>query len=500
MSNLNKDVFIQLENTATFEAKSDLNVTFRTADSESAVFYFNVTKHDKPLLLGEENVKARIAIRKQGVSVIAPIEIEDAFNGLLKYQLPNDVLQRDGKYTAQVLVSETGESNVAVAERLFTFEVEKSLFSGIDAETKLSYIVEFQELERIIIERANAIDTALKNGEDYVTQLENARAKGLSDIQIALTNALSKIKTQETASLKVVKDKGDEYSANFDFAKQYIDTQSASFKESVKASGLVTNGASANWQKYKMTNDDGTRIYKAKGSFTNILDLPSGLYETVTSDNASAQGFPSGINNTSFVEIDITKAGSGRMQIKIVQNYNYKTYYKTIHTNGVDGGWKEIIYANPDDPYETTANSQAKANTAEGNAKVYTDKIATQTNEVIFSGSAKGVGAVIKLNKPYTDYDELKIFGYGYGASECYVRDTDPSKKIIMYSFNLTDSDASNGDIVETQIKKTNSTSLEITNVGSYNFPTATGTVNSSLGLDVYKIVGVRYYANLSQQ
>ena len=166
MSNLEKKALIQLENTATFEAKSDLNVTFRTADSESAVFYFNVTKHDKPLLLGEENVKARIAIRKQGVSVIAPMEIEDAFNGLLKYKLPNDVLQRDGKYTAQVLVSETGESNVAVAERIFTFDVEKSLFSGIDAETKLSYIVEFQELERIIIERANAIDTALKNGED----------------------------------------------------------------------------------------------------------------------------------------------------------------------------------------------------------------------------------------------------------------------------------------------------------------------------------------------
>ncbi|WP_210140387.1 phage baseplate upper protein [Staphylococcus sp. GDX8P107P-1] len=496
MSNLNKDVFIQLENTATYEAKSELNVTFRTADSESAVFYFNVTKHDKPLLLGDENVKARIAIRKQGVSVIAPIEIEDAFNGLLKYKLPNDVLQRDGKYTAQVLVSETGESNVAVAERIFTFDVEKSLFSGIDAETKLSYIVEFQELERIIIERANAIDTALKNGEDYVTQLENARAKGLSDIQIALTNALSKIKTQETASLKVVKDKGDEYSANFDSAKQYIDTQSASFKESVKASGLVTNGASANWQKYKITEDDGKiKLINLNNDLTALHGLSPGMVYTTNTPHGLTD---KGISTAGYTTMIIRQSVATKKLVFMPYNSNriiVKWFY-----NDVWSDWQELSLADPNNPFETTTGSQAKANTAEGNAKVYTNKVVAQTNEVIFSGSAKGVGAVMTLKKPYTDYDEIKIFAYGHGASECYVRNTDPNRRIVMYSFNLTDSDASNGDIVETQVERTNSTSFKIASVGAYNLPTATGTVNSNLGLEIYKIVGVRYYANLNQQ
>lgn len=492
MSNLEKKALIQLENTATYEPKADLNVTFRTADEDSAVLYFNVTKNNKPLLLGEENVKARIAIRKQGVSVIAPIEIEDAFNGLLKYQIPNDVLQRDGKYTAQVLVSETGESNVAVAERIFTFDVEKSLFSGIDAETKLSYIVEFQDLERIIIERANAIDTALKNGEDYVTQLVNARAKGLSDIQIALTNALSKIKTQETSSLKAVKDKGDEYSANFDSAKQYIDTQSASFKESVKASGLVTNGASANWQKYKMTNDDGTRIYKAKGSFTNILDLPSGLYETVTSDNASAQGFPSGINNASFVEIDITKAASGRMQIKIVQNYNYKTYYKTIHTNGVDGGWKEIIYANPDDPYETIANSQAKANIAEGNAKAYADSKYNNRNAVLFEGTANGVGSVINLSETLDNFILLYFYGTFPGGLLNEIGNPMGTSRINLTPINLVDSDGNGGGIYEIGLTKTNRTQLTISNDVFFDLGQQIGSGANANKCTITRIMGVR--------
>ncbi|HEK4137297.1 TPA: phage baseplate upper protein [Staphylococcus aureus] len=174
MSNLEKSVAINLENTAHYENISNLDITFRTGESDSSVLLFNIIKNNQPLLLSEENIKARIAIRGKGVMVVAPLEILDPFKGILKFQLPNDVIKRDGSYQAQVSVAELGNSDVVVVERTITFNVEKSLFSKIPSETKLHYIVEFQELEKTIMDRAKAMDEAIKNGEDYASLIEKA--------------------------------------------------------------------------------------------------------------------------------------------------------------------------------------------------------------------------------------------------------------------------------------------------------------------------------------
>ncbi len=194
MSNLEKSVAINLENTAHYENISNLDITFRTGESDSSVLLFNITKNNQPLLLSEENIKARIAIRGKGVMVVAPLEILDPFKGILKFQLPNDVIKRDGSYQAQVSVAELGNSDVVVVERTITFNVEKSLFSKIPSETKLHYIVEFQELEKTIMDRAKAMDEAIKNGEDYASLIEKAKEKGLSDIQIAKSSSIDELK------------------------------------------------------------------------------------------------------------------------------------------------------------------------------------------------------------------------------------------------------------------------------------------------------------------
>ncbi len=83
---------------------------------------------------------------------------------------------------------------MVVVERTITFNVEKSLFSMIPSETKLHYIVEFQELEKTIMDRAKAMDEAIKNGEDYASLIEKAKEKGLSDIQIAKSSSIDELK------------------------------------------------------------------------------------------------------------------------------------------------------------------------------------------------------------------------------------------------------------------------------------------------------------------
>ncbi|HDG6293816.1 TPA: phage baseplate upper protein, partial [Staphylococcus aureus] len=235
MSNLEKSVAINLENTAHYGNISNLDITFRTGESDSSVLLFNITKNNQPLLLSEENIKARIAIRGKGVMVVAPLEILDPFKGILKFQLPNDVIKRDGSYQAQVSVAELGNSDVVVVERTITFNVEKSLFSMIPSETKLHYIVEFQELEKTIMDRAKAMDEAIKNGEDYASLIEKAKEKGLSDIQIAKSSSIDELKQLANSRISDLENKAQAYSRTFDEQKRYMDEKHEAFKQSVNS-------------------------------------------------------------------------------------------------------------------------------------------------------------------------------------------------------------------------------------------------------------------------
>ena len=184
MSNLDKNSIINMENTARYQSRSKLNVAFSTADRDSAVFIFNVTKGNKPLLLSSENVIGHIALKHSDGSFVKDTLhfTEPDINGRFEYYIPNDILKREGTVTMQVFISEKGNSNVTVAERIVMFDIEKSIVSQISAETKLQYIVEYDELQAIIANRITDIEDKMANAEDYVSQLEQAREKGLTDI------------------------------------------------------------------------------------------------------------------------------------------------------------------------------------------------------------------------------------------------------------------------------------------------------------------------------
>lgn len=497
---MNKIANIKLETTANYQSLSGLNVQFWNQDKGTAVLQFNITRNNYPLALSEENVKVFIAL-ESGDSFLVDDKLEfvDQLNGVVSYTIPDDFMKVATEVKGQVYVTTLDEE--VVVQRQFTFNVANDLIADLPAEDKIREIKYFSDMRAEVAQMMTKLNSDFENMNDYVTQVSDTTREGIARLTKLIDDKEKAYNANHEAKMKELNDKGDAYSTKFDSDKQYMDEKFEAFKSSVTSSGLVTTGESKSWQKYKLTEENGQRIYLRKGSFNNILDLNSGFYETVTNGSPSVQGFPTSFGDSVYTEIDVMKAYDNRTQIKAVQSSNGRTFIKTIHTNGEDvNGWKELPLINANDPFETTQGSQAKATTAENNAKVYTNKVVAQTNEVIFSGSAKGVGASLTLNKPYTDYDEIKIFAYGHGASECYVRDTDPNRRIVMYSFNLTDSDASNGDIVETQVERTNSTSFKIASVGAYNLPTATGTVNSNLGLEIYKIVGVRYYANLNQQ
>lgn len=467
MSNLDKRSVINMENTAKYQPRSNLNIAFSTADRDSAVFVFNVTKDNKPMLLSNENVTGHIALKHSDGSFVKDTLhfTEPNINGRFEYYIPNDMLKREGTVTMQVFISEKGNSNVTVAERIVTFDIEKSIVSQISAETKLQYIVEYDELKAIIANRITDIEDNMANAEDYVSQLKQAREKGLSDIEIAKADSEKALNDLADKRLEEISDKAREYSSKFDDDKQYMDDKHQAFKESVLNSEVVTQGESKEWQKYKLTNDDGSRTY-VQG--LNLHEAPPGQYESTQTVNGPLK--ENGEPDTGFIEADISVSSNGRRLIMATRSSFNKTYVKTLHTNGTDTGWKELISLSPDEEIETQRSAETRANETLADANQYTDEQITNQHGVLFEGSANGVGTNIKLNDELNKYKVLYFSGSFGGGDFTQEYSTHLNGKIIIQKTNVSDNDGNGGGHHEVIIERINTKELKIVNDVFYDF------------------------------
>ncbi|WP_217983443.1 BppU family phage baseplate upper protein [Staphylococcus nepalensis] len=424
-SNLDKKTILNMENTARYQAKQDLNIKFSTADRDSAVFVFNVTKNKKPLLLSEVNVLGHIALKHSDGSFIKDTLhfTEHDINGKFEYYIPNELLKREGTVTMQVFISEKGNSNVTVAERIVTFDIEKSIVSQISAETKLQYIIEYDELQAIIANRITDIEDKMANAEDYVSQLKQAREKGLADKR-----------------LEEINNKASVYSSKFDDDKQYMDDKHQAFKESVLNSEVVTQGESKEWQKYKLTNDDGNYpLIDLQNKNENYYNLKTGVYYTTNT--------PHGISG-------VTTAGFSEMKIRIsstVKRLTFKPYNsnrvfeKWFYNEWSD--WKEIPTLPLDEEIETQNSAESRANETLADANRYTDEQLSKQHTVLFEGSANGVNTEFNLTDSIYNYSLVMISGkFPGGTFNEPVLVSNVIDNITIQRFNLTDAE---GQLVE---------------------------------------------------
>ncbi|MFZ8100087.1 BppU family phage baseplate upper protein [Staphylococcus arlettae] len=205
---LKKLANLTLETSAEYKPRSDLNIAFSSADRDTAKFRFEVTQGNKPLLLGEENIKSSIKlIHSNGSKITERLNIADGLNGLLEVVLPNELVKIPGKVTAQVYVtrkSDEVETQAVVAERIFSFTIQESLAWEFDGEVKLNYIIEFDELEAQLNERVLAIEAAIANGEDYVAQMKDALQEALTTIEAKVKNVQTTVETLKSSTIAEV--------------------------------------------------------------------------------------------------------------------------------------------------------------------------------------------------------------------------------------------------------------------------------------------------------
>lgn len=484
VSNLDKSSIINMENTARYQPRSKLNVSFSTADRDSAVFVFNVTKNKKPLLLSTENVTGHIALKHNDGSFVKDTLhfTEPDINGNFEYYIPNDMLKREGTVTMQVFISEKGNSNVTVAERIVIFDIEKSIVSQISAETKLQYIVEYDELQAIIANRITDIEDNMANAEDYVSQLKEAREKGLTDIEVAKTDSVKALNNLADKRLEEINNKASEYSNKFDGDKQYMDNKHQAFKESVLNSEVVTQGESKEWQKYKLTEEDGNRISREG---LDLLNLDAGYYETWDAVNGPLDG------DTGVYVVNVTTGSSGQKTIIATQSYLNKTFINTINTDNQDAGWKELISLTLDEEVETKSSSEQRGNEILTDANQYTDEQFSKQHTVLFEGSANGINTEFNLTDSIYNYNLIIISGeFPGGTFNEPVLVSNILGNVTIQRFNLTDADGQLTKFYEASVNVENGVKPFIRHDIAFDYKNSTSSGKDNNAFTITKVEG----------
>ena len=318
----NKEGRIQLETTAHIQNRLDTNIQFYNTDIGTADLVFNITRNGSPLLVSSENADVFLILKNGKNYIVDNVEPTDPMNGRLKYTIPNEFLGLTGKVNGQLYIAVHGKEDI-VTEVEFSFKIADSLINTIPAVDKLNEIRTFQEFRENIMSTINEINEALANGEDYVSQMEGTKASGMKALNDRTTQAIEEIttlvgtSTQEITDLKEntiteLDDKGNQIKADIEQLNQY-DT--------------------SNWQKYKLTNDDGSVISMPVG--TDMNKLKAGMYES--------SGFINDpLNDAGFYEVTVTESYNGRKAIYALHSYSNRMFVKTFHSGGSERDWKEL--------------------------------------------------------------------------------------------------------------------------------------------------------------
>jgi len=398
---IDKKALFKLKSEPYLKPISDLGVGFYNLDENTAILRFQLSNTKGPLLIHENNLTAYAYFESTNGSAsdVIELEIEDSNKGIVTITLDKEFLQASTSTSVkgQVYIGvnnvdgNTKYNEVAVF-REFTFEVADALINKISAFTKIENIRMFDQLKMHIEQRVRDIEEAIANGADYVAEMKSVLQKGVEtlnaivsdgkeDIQSFITqaktdlnkvaddateditttakNAKTSVQDTATNAINSVNSKADE-------ATEHVDSKVTEFNQTVADNGFLSpemldeHLEDIDWQKYKLTNDDGTSITLTAPVELNddeYLDsLEPGLYYA-----AGPKSSPSG--SSGFVTVN--KRASTKIvyfqpynQDKIFINRHYQNWsgWKELTNNQSDTGWipystingveKNVMYMN----------------------------------------------------------------------------------------------------------------------------------------------------------
>lgn len=361
---LNKIAKYQTKNEPYLKPISDLGIGFYNLDENTATLQFQIYNDNGPLLISNENVEVHGYFESSNgsVSTVDKLNVVDGMNGIAQITLDKEFLQATTSttvtgqiYVAVNNVTDNPNNNQTAVLGEFTFQVADALINKVSSFTKVEYIRMFDQLREEIKQRTKEMEEDIGDIKTLVSEVENAVADGKADITKIKNDSISEledianttnasVRQQASQAISDIQSIVDEYSTKLnDETKEKINEvneTSDKVLESIKQNNVVTTEETENWQKYKLTEDDGTIKYYSKGTIEDVTELPTGLYETVSNDDATEQGIP--LDN-SYVQIKVWEAGRGRKEIELTSTFNSEKYFRLIHTDGTkDSGWQKI--------------------------------------------------------------------------------------------------------------------------------------------------------------
>lgn len=272
---------IKLETSAEYKAPIKTNISFDDTDVGSAVLRFFLTYGNQPLLLDEATTELSIfLVAHDGYFEKHNLKYDDPLNGKVSVKLTDTFLAHSGLAKGQIYIKVLGENSV-ITQVKFTFNIEDSLINDIPADVQMKEIRIFAELEAEINNMVNNINEKLSDGQAVVDEMNALINQAKLDLQLTVNTAKDEFEDIKTTF-------SNDVQTSTDNAKTEIETAKNSAVSDIKA---LNQSDTTNWQKSKITGDDGfTRSisqpdlknpdeYFKKTEFvyvTNSLNQPNG--------------------------------------------------------------------------------------------------------------------------------------------------------------------------------------------------------------------------------
>ncbi len=333
----NKEGKIKLETSAHYVPIGNTDITFYDSDVGTADLIFYITRNQQPLEVSDENVDCFLMLKaKDGTYIVDTAHVIEPLNGKVKYTIPKEFLTHTGSVKGQVWVAVHGKEDV-ITEVEFNFTIKDSMLTTIPAVDKLNYIRTFEDLRERIEDRVQYIEESLANGDDYVSQMDDTFQSGMKSLNDRSTQVINEIKTLADNHIQELNDLKDNNITE-------LDNKANQIKEDIEE---LNNYDTSNWQKYRLTNDDGTRHYISKTDMqgVNVNDFEAGYYELIATDDSESNGLPKGFGSF-IMQLDVITSNNGRKQFLLNVSSQNRRFVKSIHDDKNEAKWQEITSTN----------------------------------------------------------------------------------------------------------------------------------------------------------
>lgn len=279
---LNKIAKFKAKNEPYLKPISDLGIGFYNLDENTATLQFQIYNDYGPLLISDENVDVHgyFESTNKSVSSVLDLHVTDGMNGIVQITLDREFLQASTstKVTGQLYIGlknidNKPEYNQTAVFGEFNFEVADALINKVSAFTKVEYIRMFDKLRDEIKTRTKEMEDDIGNIKTLVNEVKDAVTDGKADITKIKNDSISELENianttntsvqqQASQAISDIQSIVDEYTTKLNDETEdkinQVNEESDKVLESIKQNNVVTTEETENWQKSKLTGDNGS--------------------------------------------------------------------------------------------------------------------------------------------------------------------------------------------------------------------------------------------------